>query len=127
MEQIGSCHNLTSVLVQMLRAIPDGLMTAALAVELADHSNDADGTGYWMIIHQRMSANKRRLLRALILHWQRVVHADNRMDLAALATCVFMAVAPDLKGYQPRMNDVISMMGKLISAPVAVCADFAIA
>eukprot|EP00656_Telonema_subtile_P044462 TRINITY_DN5071_c0_g1_i2.p1 TRINITY_DN5071_c0_g1~~TRINITY_DN5071_c0_g1_i2.p1 ORF type:complete len:120 (-),score=42.23 TRINITY_DN5071_c0_g1_i2:295-654(-) len=109
---------MTSLLVRFLQKLNGGLMDTALIILLVAHHDEGHATAssYLQLIKRELTPNKQQMMLCLFRHWQRVVSADNRMDAKAMATCAFMAVAPDLAGYRVHMDTVLVLMETLLNA-----------
>jgi hypothetical protein len=59
----------------------------------------------------------KEMLLAFVKHWQRVIEVEaNRMDVKALATCVFCALCPDSQAE----TDLTSVLESILTAPPEV-------
>eukprot|EP00656_Telonema_subtile_P017606 TRINITY_DN19467_c0_g1_i1.p1 TRINITY_DN19467_c0_g1~~TRINITY_DN19467_c0_g1_i1.p1 ORF type:complete len:203 (+),score=71.93 TRINITY_DN19467_c0_g1_i1:104-712(+) len=116
LEDITECHNLTSMLVQLLQQLPGGLIGGPQVQALiAEHSAGAAPDTYLQVLQSTLTPGKMELLTVLLQHWQAVIAADNRMDVDAMVTCVFAVVAPDLPSYVQHMAAVMEIVKHLLS------------
>lgn len=59
----------------------------------------------------------KEMLLAFVKHWQRVIEVEaNRMDVKALANCVFCALCPDSQAE----TDLTSVLESILTAPPEV-------